>query len=365
MLLLSKRCKWFWILPILTLLLENQQYHCTAAFTMNIPPSLQNQHQQQQQQNLHQQQQPRMYSTSTVHYNFWKGLLDSAFENDESLSTKDKRKGMLEGPNNNNNNENDRDSRTKVPLTDVQRAWRDRQQQQQSSSSSSSGGSMERLTSVIQNTVLTCDLYLVGVSSSKDPSSDLYGSRVNISNRNKELGLDLPSEPNAGGSIDVSFLSDGTCQCTSASPFTDDTKRGQWKLSQDGTQLRFSIYALGYSRTIQTKGSIERVFWSDQPEVTRQTSSKYTIPPGWVYADIKIKMSTSRPGTLDVKSGGTGVLRVEQAVGLLGAATKLVACGTFDAKVNYGDNTTPGNLKQQPTSPPTPSSTDTPSGGTL
>ena len=101
------------------------------------------------------------------------------------------------------------------------------------------------------------------------------------------------------------------------------------------------------------------------PVFHRQTSSKYTIPPGWVYGDIKIRMSTSRPGTLDVKSGGTGVLRVEQAVGLLGAATELVACGTFDAKVNYGDNTTPGNLKQQPTSPPTPSSTDTPSGGTL
>jgi hypothetical protein len=212
---------------------------------------------------------------------------------------------------------------------------------------------------------LTCDLYLVGVSSSKDPSSDLYGSRVNISNRNKELGLDLPSEPN-GGSIDVSFLPDGVCQCSASSPFTDATQRGQWKLSQDGTQLRFSIYALGYSRTIQTKRSIERVFWSDQPEVTRQTSSKYTIPPGWVYGDLKIKMSTSRPGTLDVKSGGTGVLRVEQAVGLLGAATKLVACGTFDAKVNYGDNnTTPGNVKQQPTSPTPPSATDKPSGGTL
>lgn len=288
------------------------------------------------------QQQQRTYST--VQYNFWKGLFDSAFENDPSLSTVDQRKGMLEGP-----NSNDNESNSRLPLTDVQRAWRERQMQQ----SSSSNANAPLIASLLPNSVVTLDLYLVGVPS-RDPSNDLYGSRVNISNRNKELGLDLPSEPN-GGSVDLVFLPDGRCRvATAESPFADATREGQWKMSEDGTQLRFSIYSLGYSRTIQTKGSIERVFWSDQPEVTRQTSSQYSIPPGWVYGDIKIKMSSSRPGTLDLKTGGCGVLRVEQAVGLLGAASKLVACGTFDAKVNYDD------VQQPP-----PGATGKPSGGAL
>jgi hypothetical protein len=297
-------------------------------------------------------------SYSTVQYNFWKGLFDSAFENDPSLSTVDQRKGMLEGP-----NSSDNDVNTRVPLTDVQRAWRERQMQ---SSSSSSSANAPLIASLLPNSLVTLDFYLVGVPS-KDPSNDLYGSRVNISNRNKELGLDLPSEPN-GGSIDLRFLPDGRCQCTSVeSPFADATQDGQWKLSDDGTQLRFSLYSLGYSRTIQTKGSIERVFWSDQPEVTRQTSSQYSIPPGWVYGDIKIKISTSRPGTLDLKSGGCGVLRVEQAVGLLGAASKLVACGTFDAKVKYDDSTTPSTTGSTTASrqQPSPGATGTPNGGTL
>ena len=52
-------------------------------------------------------------SYSTVQYTFWKGLFDSAFENDPSLSTVDQRKGMLEGPNssdNDNDIKNDNDN---------------------------------------------------------------------------------------------------------------------------------------------------------------------------------------------------------------------------------------------------------------
>jgi hypothetical protein len=249
----------------------------------------------------------------TRRFNFFQDLFDGAFENDSNLSSTNKLKGMLEGP-------NSVDPSSVAPLTDVQRAWRERQ--------TTSTRSAPFTAEFLQNSVITLNLYLAGVPS-KDPSNDLYGSRVNISSRNKELGLDLPQDPNGG--VEISFLPDGICRCTQ-SPFTSGEIDGEWKT--DGTQLRFSIDVLGYSRSIQTKGSIERVFWSDQPEVTRQTSSEYSIPPGWVYADIKIDYG-NRPGTLDFKSDG--VLRVEQKLGLLGAASKLIACGTFDAKVKQQD----------------------------
>ena len=249
----------------------------------------------------------------TVHFNFLKGLFDAAFENDRSLSSVDTRKGMLEGP---NSIDSSSSMSSPPPLTDVQRAWRERQ--------STAGATLTR--ELLQNAVLSVDLYLSGVPS-RDPSNDLYGSRVNISSRNKELGLDIPQEPNAA--VELTFLPEGVCRCAE-SPFTAGRVDGEWKLSDDGTQLRFSMDVLGYSRTIQTKGSIERIFWSDEPELTLQTSSQYSIPPGWVYGDVKIGSGT-RPGTIDFKS--SGVLRVEQTMGLLGAASKLVACGTFDIKV--------------------------------
>ena len=336
--ILSTSFRLLWMLPTLLLSTTSTIHHCHA-FTSTINSRAS-------------RLQPNVRTYRTVQYNnFWKGLLDSAFENDRSLSTVDQRKGMLEGPNNNDNADNDDSKNRSIPLTDVQRAWRERQQP-------SSPTNVDLLSSLLQDSIVTLDLYLVGIPS-KDPSSDLYGSRVNISNRNKELGLDVPAEPN-GGSVDITLLPDGVCRC-SPSPFTEGSELGQWKLSDDGTQLRFSIYALGYSRTIQTKGSIERVFWSDQPEATRQTSSQYSIPPGWVYGDIQVR--TSRPGVLDLKTGGSGVLRVEQAVGLLGVATKLVACGTFDAKVKYDTDDDKSTNVSNPSA--SPSASDRPRGGVL
>jgi hypothetical protein len=249
---------------------------------------------------------------STQRHNFFQDLIQSAFDNDRSLSSVDKRKGMLEGPN------FVESSNSVAELTEVQRAWRDRQK----------GAPLTR--ELLPNKVVSLDLFLAGVPS-RDPSNDLYGSRVNISTRNKQLGLDLPKEPNCA--LELEFLSDGTCRC-SKSAFTTGENLGQWKLSEDGTQLRFSLDCLGFSRTVQTKGSIERIFWSDRPEMTLQTSSEYSIPSGWMFGDVSVGYGT-RIGTLNFKS--VGVFRIEKKVGLLGAASKLVACGTFQGKFKNDD----------------------------
>jgi hypothetical protein len=253
-------------------------------------------------------------AATTRRFNFFKDMMDGAFQNDPTLSTSDVRKGMLEGP-------NSVDPDSIAPLTEVQLAWREKQ----------TAVAAPMAETMLENAVCELSLYLAGVPS-KDPSNDLYGSKVNISNRNKELGLDLPLEPNVGG-IKLTFLSDGICRCA-PSPFTAGTVDGEWKLSDDGAILRFSMDVLGYSRTVQTKGSIQAVFWSDEPEVSKQTSSEYNIPPGWLYGDIPIGYG-NRPGTLAFKSNG--VLRVEQNMGLLGVSSKLTACGTFDAKLKLDD----------------------------
>mmetsp|Transcript_18102 Transcript_18102/g.20872 ORF Transcript_18102/g.20872 Transcript_18102/m.20872 type:complete len:294 (-) Transcript_18102:209-1090(-) len=257
----------------------------------------------------------------TCRFNFFKDVFDSAFEtvdnafqNDQNLSTVDKRKGMLEGP-------NSVDPDSAEELTEVQKIWRNQEQQP----SSSTGGVNIVL---LENTRWNLYLYLAGVPET-DPSNNLYGSRVNISNRNKQLGIDLPKESNA--QVEIEFLPDGLCLAY-PSDLTSSEVEGQWKVSENGNELRFSMNVLGYSRTIQTKGSIEKIYWSEQPEVSRQTTSTYEIPPGWVYCDIKIE-NANQPGLLDLK--GDGTLRIEKRTGLLGAGSKLVVCGKFSAKMNY------------------------------
>jgi hypothetical protein len=69
------------------------------------------------------------------------------------------------------------------------------------------------------------------------------------------------------------------------------------------------------------------VYWSKEEEKTSETSSTYTIPAGFLYADASLQTG-SRPGVIDMKDG---VLRVEKTMGFLGAASKLVPCGGFAA----------------------------------
>lgn len=251
---------------------------------------------------------PRQHEFQTRRYGFFKDMLDGAFDNDRSLSSQDKLKGMIVGP-------NAVEPDSIAAPTETQRAWRERQTNVQS----------ELAVEMLENSKFSLALYLSGIPS-KDPSNDLYGSRVNISNRNKELGIDVPEEPNV--KLDIEFLSNGVCRC-SESPFTTGEVDGEWKLSDDGTQLRFSMDVLGYSRMIQTRGSIQKVFWSEEPEVTSQTSSEYAIPPGMVYGDVVVG-SGNQPGLIAFK--GVGALRVEQQMGLLGVASKMVTVGTFQAE---------------------------------
>lgn len=244
---------------------------------------------------------------------FLQDLVKDAFDNDPSISQSDPRKGQLEGPN----------SREKkfTPLTDVQRAWRDKEKNQRFFTGKGAPIGDDQLV----NSKWNLDLFLAGVPS-KDPSNDLYGSKTNISSRDRQLGLDIPADPTI--SVELVLLDDKKCK-VSETPFTSGQNLGEWKLSEDGTTLRFSIDVMGYCRTVQTTGTIQRVFWSDEAEVSRQTSTEYNIPAGWLYGDISVGYGSS-PGTL--ATTGDGVLRVEQKMGLLGAASKMIACGKFTAR---------------------------------
>lgn len=236
---------------------------------------------------------------------FFKELINSAFENDKSLSN-DKSKGQYDGP-------YDEESQYNAP-TQTQQKWRDRMLKP----------TREVNQELLGNTKWTIDLFLAGVAN-KDPSNDLYGSKVNISSRDQTTGLNLPETPSV--TVDVELLPNGICKTTESS-FTTGAEGGQWKLSEDGSMIRFSMDVVGYSRTVQTKGSITKVFWSKEDEKTTETSSTYSIPAGIMYADANI-ISGSKPGVLDMKDG---VLRVEKTMGFLGAASKMVPCGGFQAK---------------------------------
>jgi hypothetical protein len=255
---------------------------------------------------------------TVARFSFFKDLMDRAFENDPSISQTDKRKGQLEAPG--EARDDDTASRARG-LTETQQKWRQLVNQQPPSSLGSSS---------IAGTVVTMDFYLTGVPN-KDPSNDLYGSRVNISSRDRRVNQALPSEPTVP-SVQIAFRNDQTCQCLSETPFTSAVNSvGEWKLSERaavgriGRDVRFRIPVLGYTRTVETRGTIQKVYWSDSDDAVRETSTTYTIEPGWLYGEATVS-SDRRRGQLQWDSG---VLKVEKTGGLLGAATTLVPCGAF------------------------------------
>lgn len=255
-------------------------------------------------------------------FNFLKDAFENAFSNDRNLAA-DKTKGqyddMYTGEEYIDNDPNADDG-----LTDIQRKWRQSQNPE------------SNIRTVNYNTVvgksLTMDLYLSGVPE-RDPSNDLYGSRVNISSRDKGTGLSLPSAPSTN--IKLDFLEDGVCR-VSESGFTSGETDGEWKVSEDGKILRFSINSLGYTRTVQTKGSIQNVYWTDEEEKSIQTSTTYAIPPGLVYGDVGVTPGRI-PGTFEVEK--EGALRIEKSTGLFGIASQMVACGKFVTAI-YKEPTT-------------------------
>eukprot|EP00980_Cylindrotheca_fusiformis_P007951 scaffold1697_cov120-Cylindrotheca_fusiformis.AAC.33 len=286
------------ILPILLIITGSNQakaFTCPRNGLVNGVPSL--------------SERVRLDST-TRRFNFFKDLVDAAFENDRSLS-KDKTKGQYDAP----GEEFEDNTGQYAALTETQQKWREKQFRN------------DITPEMVAGTSWTLDLYLSGVPE-RDPSNDLYGSKVNISSRDRQTGLSLPSSPSA--TITVDFLENGICR-SSESGFTSGEKDGEWKLSEDGKILRFSFDSLGYTRTVETKGSIQKVYWTDEEEKRIKTSSSYSIPPGWVYGDVELSVGR-QPGTFEL--GNSGVLRIEQASGLFGISSTMSSCGKFEARRN-------------------------------
>ena len=283
------------------------------------------------------------------------GIMDSlkdAFSNDSGLS-KDKSEGQLEGPGIGS------DYRSDADLTDVQRKWL-ASQEQVSKSGGAAGGVDPSLTAMgdsaggkgapltidkLVGTSWLLSLYLCGIPTT-DPSSNLYGSRTKISNRNKDprsvglpLGATLPEQPNA--EVQITLLADGIAEVEEGDFTTGQTSR--WVLAPNGRTIRISMDCTGYTRTVSTKGTIQKVFWSDgENEVTTKTSSEYSIPPGTVYAELGVgygkpgevlMLGLSLPGYAGNDAGGYGVMTVERSMGLLGATTKLEVCGKLTGKM--------------------------------
>ena len=271
--------------------------------------------------------------------------LKDAFSNDEALSP-DKGEGQLEGPGIGS------DFRSDADLTDVQKKWLASQQaapkggaDPSALAADAAGGNVKGApltTEKLIGTKWTLSLFLSGIPQ-RDPSSNLYGANTNISTRNKDarnaglpLGATLPEEPSV--MVQVELLEDGTAK-VEETEFTTGAS-GQWLLSPNGRSVRISLDCTGYSRTIKTKGTIQKVYWSDgENEVTTKTSSEYSIPPGLVYAEVGV--GYGRPGELlMVGSDGStdlGILTVERTMGLLGASSRMEICGKLSGKMMLED----------------------------
>jgi len=256
--------------------------------------------------------------SSTARYNFFKNLIGGAFENDASLSKADKLEGMLDE----GTEDIDAERLARVQqLTSTQQQWREKML---------TPGAVKAAD--LQGSAVQLDLYLTGIPN-KDPSNDLYGSQTKISSRDRVVGLSLPKEPSVVG-VQLQFDAGGVCRVMQdESGFCSTEDAGDWKLSDDGTQIRFRVRVTGYTRTIETKGSIQKVFWTDEDEKTSQTSTVYSIPEGWMYGEAEL----NKPVGKAVQWNDDGVLKVERSMGLLGAASRMIPCGKFFARALVND----------------------------
>jgi len=309
--------------------------------------------------------------TTSISMGFFDDLVKDAFSNDDTL-TKDGVAGSIEGPESQDGFGINAILKKQEPQqTDVQKRWlasqmKQKTQQQQVAVQDDSGGGATILVKaakgaplsveVLLNTKWELSLYLTGVPD-RDPNNDLYGSKTNVSVRDKQLGagVSLPTVPTAR--IQIQLLQDGVVSILKSYSGTDDDDdsnniideasqvcdtniQGQWKLSDDGKTMRIGIPIRGYRRTVTTKGTIQKVFWSQGEESSTKTSSTYSIPEGFIYGDIGVGYG-DRPGTLEMMDEKTiraletipgGLLRVEKKEGLLGASSKFLPCGKFSGR---------------------------------
>ena len=273
---------------------------------------------------------------------FFDNLLKDAFSNDPNLSRDGVSGAIDEGS-------DDLLNFDVGQKTEVQKRWIESQINQPKSQSSSSAISSNAKgaplsSEQLQNTSWRLSLYLTGVPD-RDPSNDLYGSRTNVSLRDRRLGLGANLPQSATGCVIVKLSSDGSLTVQDSwfgEEDADDAEKqsisptsipGQWLLSPDGRTLRLSIPIVEYKRTVTTKGTIQKIYWSSADESTTQTSTTYSIPEGIIYGDINVGYGVG--GVLDmieerVEAGNMipgGLLRVEKRMGL--ASSKMVPCGRF------------------------------------
>jgi hypothetical protein len=301
---------------------------------------------------------------STRRFNFFKDMLEKAFENDDNLSKDEKLKGQIDSG---ASPDDDIDGRTEYQrmqqrsrnsLTATQEKWRN--VVYGTAATAAKTTTSPRSSMLIEGQTYLMDFFLTGVPS-KDPSSDLFGSKVNISSRDRQVGLAVPDKPSVADVL-IEFLSNGKCRCLTDTDFTtkaagipnsaddNDSSDGDWKLSSDGKQIRFRISVQGYTRTVETRGSIQSVYWSNEKDKVRETSTSYTIPAGWMYGEAEIVMTAKQ------QAWTNGILKVEQTIGMLGAGTKMVPCGKFNAKrvIVKTAEPSPATADVAPSPPPPP-----------
>mmetsp|Transcript_605 Transcript_605/g.1099 ORF Transcript_605/g.1099 Transcript_605/m.1099 type:complete len:333 (-) Transcript_605:134-1132(-) len=267
-------------------------------------------------------------STNHLNMNFFKDMIESAFKNDPNLSS------SIEGPN------DSEEHYIGSPKTDVQKKWLQSQDKMKNNNVFNDGKGAPLKSELLEGTNWKIGLYLMGVPNF-DPTNSLYGSKVNISNRDSQLVKDgfaigadvLPDDPTL--MLQIKLLKSGKCKVETSSFTTGED--GEWKLSDDGRLLRFSLDCTGYQRIITTKGTIQNVYWSNRDEAERKSSAVYEIAPGKVYGEARVSYG-EKPGVyvMGSKAYPDGLLKIEKAQGLFGVSTKMVACGKFAAEMILG-----------------------------
>lgn len=283
-------------------------------------------------------------STNILRMGFLDDLLKDAFANDENLS-KDGVSGAI-------------DEGTEDLLnfgisekTEVQKRWLEsqipkQQQQTQTKIAASNVKGAPLSTELLTDTKWLISLYLTGVPD-RDPSNDLYGSRTNVSVRDRRLGLGANLPKDATGCAIIRLLADGSLavddswfgqrdDTTTEQQICPTETAGQWLLSDDGRTLRIGLPIIGYKRTVTTKGTIQKIYWSSQEESSTQTSTTYSIPEGMIYGDVNVGYGTGGVLAMMEEKGEVsmipgGLLRVEKRVGL--ASSKMLPCGRFGGKI--------------------------------
>mmetsp|Transcript_13667 Transcript_13667/g.27258 ORF Transcript_13667/g.27258 Transcript_13667/m.27258 type:complete len:317 (-) Transcript_13667:65-1015(-) len=258
-------------------------------------------------------------------YGFFDDIRDvvsEAFSNDSNLSTDDKVTGSVDAA-------ADGDEYWGAP-----RAAQQRRRQKFTAPAASAPVSADNL----EGTEWTIDLFLTGMPA-RDPSSDLYGSKTNISTRDKVLGMDVPED--ATCRFGVTLLGGGVCTVT-AGEFTTGAD-GSWQTS--GRYLRLCVDTAGYVRTVATRGTIADATGGMAPRGSLgaaggKTSSTYALPAGEIVLDCTTGYGA--PGEILVPAPDTGkgglkdkgcVVSTEVRIGLLGASSKMVPVGRFAAQM--------------------------------